>query len=870
MLRLPAPASTIVGRGGTVYSLWKISLRHHRRRAPRALLTLGGISSGVALLFATLALNSTLRASIDTTARGVAGRASLEVLSPVRGGLSPADGKIVLRTPGVESAVPVMETTTKMRAASGAQRVLVLGVSASFRTLFPHELGQAGQQIDALRGSELLLGPALAGDLGSQPRHSSQLETQGGPVRLRGLRALATTPFSDLNAGAFLITTIGRADSMFTTQGWANTLYVTIAGGTSPARLRRALAHRLKGHAIVTTPREQAQAYSSTFDSLAQLTEFGATIALWVALFAVFNAMSMSLIERRREVSLLSALGATRTQLAAAFAVEAAVLGAGGTLIGIAAGYLLGGRLLAQAAAAYPFLPVAAPGGLHVTAGLLVISSCISLSATLLGAVVPIRRILTSQPIEGLSPDSPYEWTRHRQKRRLEGKARAFALLACIAVTGGVIAFVPVGWSGLAAGPLAALLLTGVLLALPPLIAAGVNGSNWLLGRAFGSLGVLATASLKKNPGRTTITAGVLAISVALVIGLGAALSSFESQVARIFNDRYGPPLYVTASSYSGFTSDQPLPGRTAHFLGQIKGVRAVYPLRYLPLNIAGRQALVVSAPMGREVHDGFSNAIANTHGAPRAALMSGLAHGGVVPSSYTAAHHHLSVGTRLPLPGIPRSLKVVGVYEDTLSIQTMYMERSTYIELSGDRSADRFAIAGQPGISNSTLERRLKHAISARRIPAVVENRATLIDSVLARVRRTFSITRAIQLAALIIAALIVANTMLTTVAERRWEFAVCRTLGMSRTQIRGEVLLEALVVGMVGSAIAVALGLGTGLLMLDSIQARFLLRIPYEPQWTSISLALGAALLATIAATLFPARAAGRRPVIDTMRSM
>ncbi|MFJ4027741.1 ABC transporter permease [Paenarthrobacter sp. NPDC089989] len=120
-------------------------------------------------------------------------------------------------------------------------------------------------------------------------------------------------------------------------------------------------------------------------------------IAVVIALIGVANTLSLSVLERTRENSLLRALGLTRGQLRGMLAIEAvlvagvaAVLGAG---LGVVYGWLgaqstLGG--MAEVVPSVPWLQLAAVFGVAVVAGLL-------------ASVVPARRAARLSPVEGLA-----------------------------------------------------------------------------------------------------------------------------------------------------------------------------------------------------------------------------------------------------------------------------------------------------------------------------------------------------------------------------------------------------------------------------------------------------------------------------------
>jgi len=79
--------------------------------------------------------------------------------------------------------------------------------------------------------------------------------------------------------------------------------------------------------------------FFSVFDSL--LGIFGA-LALAVATLGIVNTLVMSILERRREIGVLKALGAADSDVQRLFFVEAGVMGLLGGILGVTFGWLLG------------------------------------------------------------------------------------------------------------------------------------------------------------------------------------------------------------------------------------------------------------------------------------------------------------------------------------------------------------------------------------------------------------------------------------------------------------------------------------------------------------------------------------------------
>lgn len=133
-----------------------------------------------------------------------------------------------------------------------------------------------------------------------------------------------------------------------------------------------------------------------------------------------------------------------------------------------------------------------------------------------------------------------------------------------------------------------------------------------------------------------------------------------------------------------------------------------------------------------------------------------------------------------------------------------------------------------------------------------------------------------AMSLLAMLVGAFLVYNTMTFSVLQRRQSFAIGRMVGVTGGQLFQHLLLEALVLGLIGSVLGVLLGivLGQGLLVLVSqtindlfisVRATDLLITPQ-----SIIRGVGITLLAVFIATLAPALEAARvQPVLVQRRS-
>ena len=104
--------------------------------------------------------------------------------------------------------------------------------------------------------------------------------------------------------------------------------------------------------------------------------------------------------------------------------------------------------------------------------------------------------------------------------------------------------------------------------------------------------------------------------------------------------------------------------------------------------------------------------------------------------------------------------------------------------------------------------------------------------------------------------------NIMLVSVAERTREIGVSKALGARAATIRRQFLLESILIGLMGGALGILLGLGVGNLVGLVMHSGFV--VP----WLWMGLAIGLCLLAGILSGIYPALKAARLNPIDALR--
>ena len=250
---------------------------------------------------------------------------------------------------------------------------------------------------------------------------------------------------------------------------------------------------------------------------------------------------------------------------------------------------------------------------------------------------------------------------------------------------------------------------------------------------------------------------------------------------------------------------------------------------------------------------------------------------GEVVINSTTAEYGNLDVGTEIKVATrLERAtVKVVGIADtsiDETGYLAVFFTQDQWRELYGeDGHVDMFTLSAD----SSTDADKLTHDLAAAFPDLKVEAGSTLADEASKQISSALSFVNyfliSFGLIGLLVGIFIISNTFTMLVTQRMKEFALLRALGASRRQLTASVLLEAFIVGLIGSAVGVLTGFGLsqGLFMLlDAMN----IAMPgdgltFEPVAVSVPLAVGVVI--TMLAAWAPAARAGAVPPVEAMRS-
>ncbi|WP_448058682.1 ABC transporter permease [Cellulomonas hominis] len=185
-------------------------------------------------------------------------------------------------------------------------------------------------------------------------------------------------------------------------------------------------------------------------------------------------------------------------------------------------------------------------------------------------------------------------------------------------------------------------------------------------------------------------------------------------------------------------------------------------------------------------------------------------------------------------------------------------------------------AVYGEPGLSEQEVVDRLGPVVDQAAADGVTLERLTgdalrtenkdSIHEMLGFITTFLLVFAAI---ALFVGAFIISNTFQMSVRQRMREFALLRAVGASPTQVFASILIQAAVVGLIGSVVGIAGGLGLVQLLkvgLESMGMSLTGDIPVDASTILVSLLVGT--LVSVVAAAIPARRAALVPPVEAMR--
>jgi putative ABC transport system permease protein len=821
------------------------SLAQNRTRSALSVLA---IALGVALGYAVQLITG---AAVNELALGVqflAGGADLQVRGP-RGGFDESIYPELARLPEVVVASPVVEVEAKL--ADRSEVLKIIGVDV-FRAaaVQPGLSSDTGNSLDHLRSDTIFLSPAAARTLDVEPGGTLrfQVALRDIPLRVAGL----------VSADAqqrFAVMDIAGAQANFDRLGRLTRVDLRLRPGVDVDALRERLQASLPAGLAVQRPEASVAASESLSRSYRVNLNVLALVALFTGGLLIFSTQALAVVRRRSQLALLRVLGVTRRHLATMLVVEGAIVGIVGSALGLAGGFVLAQiavRTIGADFGAGYFRGVAPALALAPVA--LALFFCLGVLIAMLASLVPALEAARAPPAQALKPGDD-----ERAFARLRPSWPGFLTLGA----GAVAALLPpVAGLPLFGYVAIALLLIGTLM-LMPRIAVMLLAA---LPLPRGAPPRLALLQLRGAPGQVAVSLAAIVAAVSLMVSMAIMVASFRISLDSWLERILPADVYVRASS-GGDTAYMSADDQVR--IGALAGVRRAEFAREQQLLLDPNRPRVVllaraidPANLSRQLQL-LSGPVAQVPQVPQLPDAPGAPPPAWVNETMVDLYGFTpGKVVELPIAGKPVAFTVVGVWRDYVRPQgAIVIERERFIALTGDRSATSGALWLTPGASADELERAIERDIpGGARLELAAPGE--IRDVSLKAFDRTFAVTYALELAAVVIGLFGLSSSFGALVLSRRREFGMLRHIGMTRRQIGSMLAAEGVTITGIGLLAGFGLGWLISLVLIQVVNRQsFHWSMELSVPWTW----LAGAALAVLALSTLTALASGRQAMSE-----
>ncbi|WP_315561146.1 FtsX-like permease family protein [Actinomyces gerencseriae] len=390
----------------------------------------------------------------------------------------------------------------------------------------------------------------------------------------------------------------------------------------------------------------------------------------------------------------------------------------------------------------------------------------------------------------------------------------------------------------------------------------------------------VALRSVRAHAGQFLLTALAVVLGVTFLSGTLALRGVLSDTFSALMSSTITADLYVTGqpirsaqSSGGGGVLTEKIDGALAERIAGIDGVRTAHAASSLNGTLVGADGSpVTSTGAPTIIVPAFPDE-------PGRRMVAGRAPSGtdeITLESDALKRSGLAVGdrTHLVVNGAPSEVTVVGEFTFGTSMAGATLVAGDPDWIMGlaapDGNVSQIEINLGDGADAASVRQRITTLLpdSAR-----LQTRAERIDEQNAYVESILGYVQTFLLVfvvlAMFVGSFIIMNTFAMSVRQRQREFALLRAVGASPASVFGTVLFQAVVIGLVGSLIGVAGGIGLTRLLVAGLEA-YGMSLPDGVPMTSgvIAASIAIGLLVTIVGALLPARDAALTPPVEAMR--
>jgi putative ABC transport system permease protein len=849
-----------------------ISWPYFRKHVLRTLLTTAGIVLGVAVFVGMHTANQTVLAAFSQTVDRIAGKTELQVTAGETG-----FGEEVLErvqsASTVRVAVPVIEAVvdTNVR---GQGNLLILGVDMTGdRSLRDYDLESGDEAVieDPLvflaQPDSIIVSTEFAQKNGLGAASRLPLGTVEGEKLFTVRGIMTSSGLTSAFGGNLAIMDIYAAQKMFGRGRTFDRIDLAVAEGRTIVEAQAELGAMLGAGYRVEPPSGRGQQFEAMLAAYSMMVAISSLFALFIGMFIIYNSFAIAVTQRRAEIGILRALGATRRQIRALFLGESAITGVIGSLGGLALGILIARGIAASIGALITDVYGVAQQAdeLATSPALLLVALAIGIATSIVAAAIPAHQAARVDPVHALQKGKYQVLSAGENRARMVAAAvlGAISLVCLVAPAFGSSPHGgsrPVFYAGYMLAIVAALLLS-------PLLALALARAIRPVLRWIRPVeGALAADSLIQAPRRTSASVAALMLSLALVVAFGGMARASYDSIIDWMETALNPDLFVLPSQSVVIRTIR-FPKEMGPELATVPGVERIQMVRDARIVFRETPVMVVAVEVESIAETAARPPVA---GDPARMYQLTAAGEGLMISDNLAQLQKLSLGEVLEIAapaGIIR-LPVVGIVVDYSDQQgTILMDRTLFERYWHDDSVNVFRVYLEDGAPVPAVRERILELYAGRRQVFVLTN-AELKEYILKVTDQWFGLTSVQIGVAVLVAILGIVNTLTVSITDRRRELGVLQAVGGLHAQIRRTIWIEALSIGCLGLVLGFALGAVNLYYILQIVHhdvggMRLDYSFPTDVVLALVPIILGSALVAAI----WPAESAVRGSLVEAL---
>jgi putative ABC transport system permease protein len=842
-----------------------LAARYLAGRKLRTALTTLAIIFGVVLIFGMNTIYPTLIAALQANVQGAQGEVDFSITN-VSGESFPVDIADRLQgIDGIRAMAPSLNHTINLpadfvdRDPSHPDTVTAINligiIPEEARSLRSYPV-LAGRYLNDSDTASAVISQTLADALSVKVGDSFSLPTTSGLTQLTVVGILP----ADISPGnEKVLVNLPQAQAMVGEPGKVNLIELDVEAFADQARrtkIRSKIEAALGGNYQVGGLVTDDQLFAALKVGQTALSLFGA-LALFMGGFIIFNTFRTVVTERRRDIGMLRALGATRRTVIGTILAEGLLQGLLGSGIGLLLGYLLAVAVLAAAQGPVSMFVNLQLGTPVFSPGLVGISILLGVGVTVLAGLIPAWRASRITPLEALRPSQAEgEFNRQTGTGFVLGVVILVITVAAI-LSGKAALIVPGG----------ILFLVGLVLVAPAMVRpfARLFGKITAWATVKQGIGGLAQSNLTRQPSRVAVTASASMIGLAVVVAAGGLVSSMGGTIFDWMRYSFGSDYLFVPPSIALWGSDVGASPSFAESLRDVPGVEAISTLRFASSKLDNMAISVLGIdPVAFEQVSGLYFTDGNEADFAKLATGRNMI---VNPSFLLATGRKVGDTVELLTPAgrVPYTIVAVGSDMLNAKVTTAYISQANLAADFGVTEDVFLQLNLKPGADRAAADKQIK-ALAYDYPQFKVVSGVDYIGAIEAQANAAFSAIY-IVFAVLAFPSLIaMLNTLTISVLERTREIGMIRAVGGTRAQVRNMVVVEALLLAAIGTAFGILGGLYLGYVFVTGIKVIFPMGYYFPASGILAAIVIG--LLFGALAAVIPARQAARMDVVAALR--